>query len=153
MRFLKEVHSILLFSEENLNGNHIYDIPLKDSKVIAGTCEYLMDEIFIKWLDKNNTATMKLTFTFKNIIIYGKFDKSVYMLSEIAFYMPSGMLNISNDKPLNLFYRGDILKTELGESYCSKGNHSLLLTNEYGNHFMGTLRLYDLCFKARCAYG
>lgn len=149
--FFQEIHSIRLFSEENSIGKYIYDIPLKDSKAVTGTCGYLMDEMFIKWQDKNKTATMKLTFTFKNA--HEHLEIYIYMLSEIAFYVPSEMLNISEDKSLQLFYRGDILETKLGESYCSKGNYrQLSLTNEYGNHFMGTLELYDLCFEANSKY-
>lgn len=137
MGFFTEVHSILLFLDGIIKGNpYVYRIPLKDSKIVAGTCENLMNEIFIEWTDESNVATMKLSF-------------NNYTLNEIAFDMPSVMLNISEDKPLHLFYRGDILKTKKCESYNSKGNHSLLLTNEYGNRFIGTLEINDLGFTVK----
>lgn len=90
---------------------------------------------------------MKLTFTFNRV---DTFD--YYMLNDISFYIPEGILNITDNKPLNLFYRGDILKTDVGKSYCPNATYSLPLTNEYGNHFMGSLELYNLCFTAHSGY-
>ncbi|XP_055297096.1 uncharacterized protein LOC129565840 isoform X2 [Sitodiplosis mosellana] len=129
---------------ENVNTEYYaYDLPLNDSKVVFGSCGYHMDAIVVNWVDKNKSGGMKLSFSFDR-------SKKVYKLSEIAFYLSAAMLFHNDNRTLNLFYRGDILKSPMGRSYCPKANYSLPLTNEYGNRSMGmgTLELFSLCFEA-----
>lgn len=108
-----------------------------------GNCGIDMDAIVVNWVDMNNSGGMKLTFTFNR-------PEKKYTLSEIAFYFSAAVLHIDDNETLNIFYRGDILESSMGQSYCPRANYSLPLINEYRNRSipLGTLELFSLCFEA-----
>lgn len=106
-----------------------------------GSCSNDMAAIVVNWIDMNNSGGMKLTFTFNR-------PAKKYTLSEIAFYFSAAILRFEDNKTINVVYRGDILESSIGHSYCPRANYSLPLTNEYTNQSMGTLELFSLCFEA-----
>lgn len=123
------------------NISAIYDLPMADASVSNGSCGNETDSISIDWLDKNHTGHLKLAFAFDQ-------SEQNYSLNEITMNFPAAILGINSNKSIELFYHGDQLTSAIGQSYCSETKQSLALTNEHQNRSMGTLDLFDLCFKA-----
>lgn len=117
----------------------LYEIPLGNSDVVSGSCGENVQEISIKWTDKNRSNQMNISFVF---------NKETYSLSEMFIILSEDLLTGDNDDIfMHLVYHGQDLKTSINSSFYSDTDQILPLTNLYWSS-IGTIELSNLWFEA-----